>query len=92
MGSLGLVFHAINFAAPALGVALLMTTVGRFMGPRVVWPARWWQQTLLHFAAGLAVLVAGLLYFGVDGKMMTYLGLVVASASTQWLLVRGWKR
>jgi len=34
------------------------------------------------------VLIAGLVLFGRDGKMLTYLGLVVMAATTQWWLHR----
>ena len=37
------------------------------------------------------VLVAGLVFFGRDGKMATYAALVLAIASSQWLLLRGWR-
>lgn len=36
-------------------------------------------------------LLAGLAYFGNDGKMATYAALVVACASSQWVLVKGWR-
>ena len=38
-----------------------------------------------------AVLAAGLVLWGRDGKMLTYAALVVACATCQWVLVRGWK-
>jgi hypothetical protein len=37
------------------------------------------------------VLGAGLWYYGVDGKMATYAGLVVAVAGCQWLGSRAWQ-
>jgi len=43
-------------------------------------------------AVGAAVLLAGLWVFGRDGKMLTYAALVLAGASCQWLLQRGWRR
>jgi hypothetical protein len=39
----------------------------------------------------MATLLAGLWYFGVDGKMATYAALVVAIAGCQWLSGRAWK-
>jgi hypothetical protein len=32
----------------------------------------------------LAVLIAGLVIFGRDGKMLTYAGLILAAAGSQW--------
>jgi hypothetical protein len=90
MGPLDFTFHVLGFAAPALFVALAVTFAARFVG---VAPAslRWWAQAAINFTAGLGVLAAGLWYFGVDGKMATYAGLVVAVAAVQWLCGRGWK-
>jgi hypothetical protein len=37
------------------------------------------------------VLVAGLAWFGRDGRMATYVALVVVCGSAQWWLLRGWR-
>jgi len=39
---------------------------------------------------GSLVLIAGLVVWGVDGKMATYGVLVVVCASAQWVMCRGW--
>jgi hypothetical protein len=39
---------------------------------------------------GLAVLVGGLLQHGQDGKMSTYIALVLVAATAEWLMQRGW--
>ena len=50
-----------------------------------------WLRWAILFAVGVAVLAAGLVLWGRDGKMLTYAALVVACATCQWVLVRGWK-
>ena len=35
--------------------------------------------------------MAGLVFFGNDGKMATYAAVVFASALTCWVLQRGWR-
>jgi hypothetical protein len=50
-----------------------------------------WLRWVILFAVGVAVLAAGLVLWGRDGKMLTYAALVVACATCQWVLVRGWK-
>ncbi|MDR3368008.1 hypothetical protein [Rhodoferax sp.] len=45
-------------------------------------------EVALHFIVGCVVLVGGLVVFGHDGKMLTYLALVLAVASSQWFLSR----
>jgi hypothetical protein len=38
------------------------------------------------------VLAAGLALHGNDGKMSTYMALVLVAATGEWLMQRGWKR
>ncbi len=91
MGLIQLLLHALNFLAPAFFVALLLPAANRYLlrnpNPRL----SWWVQTAIHFGVGGAVLLAGLVIFGVDGKMLTYLALVLVCATSQWLLMRGWQ-
>lgn len=91
MGPLDFALHLLNFAAPAFAVGILLA-----LAARVLWPAKalarsWWLQAAINFAAGLAVLAAGLWFFGHDGKMFTYAALVVVIATCQWLGNRGWR-
>jgi hypothetical protein len=41
---------------------------------------------------GVAVLAAGLWFFGRDGKMATYAALVVAVATCEWIGRRAWRQ
>lgn len=91
MGPFDLFFHLIGFAAPAVAVGLVVA-----LGARVVMPGRaklqsWWFAFALNSAVGILVLAAGLWHFGVDGKIATYAALVVAVASCQWAITRGWR-
>ena len=91
MGPLDFLLHLINFAAPALVLGPLVDLSAR---AGIVPGARartWWKQWLFNIAAGLGVLVAGLLLTGQDGKIVTYAALVVVVASVQWLAGRGWR-
>jgi hypothetical protein len=85
-------FHLLNFVAPAAGLALLLPLLGRpfFKAQAALLP--WWGQMLVNFMVGVAVLLACLWGLGRDGKMMAYALLVLAVTSSQWLLVRGWRR
>jgi ABC-type branched-subunit amino acid transport system permease subunit len=89
MGLIHFLLHALNFLAPAFFVALLLPAANRYVlrnpNPRM----QWWAQAAVHFAVGVAALLAGLVIFGVDGKMLTYLALVLGCATSQWLLTRG---
>ena len=79
--------HLVNFALPALGLATLLAPAvagWRGLTPQRLWRA-WWPLAV----AGLLVLLAGLLGFGRDGRMTTYAGLVLVSASLAcWLQAR----
>ncbi len=88
MTFLALIGHLLNFAAPALGVALLL-----WGAPRL-WPkakaGRWAARTELLALCGLGVVVllAGLVAFGRDGKMFSYTALVLAQGSLAWWVRR----
>ena len=84
--------HAVNFAAPAAFLAVLMPLLAKLMMPRRSTMLAGWSQVLISFAVCLALLLLGLVFFGRDGKMATYALLVLGAATTQWMLVRGWQK
>ena len=91
MGPLDIVNHLLNFVAPAAAMALLLVLSGGLIGSRSPVALAWWVQLGILFGMGVAVLVAGLVVLGRDGKMLTYGALVLACATGQWFLVRGWR-
>ncbi len=88
MNALDLLGHALNFAAPALGVGLLLALGGRYVFSRQARRHGLWVQVLVNAGVGLAALLAGLLVFGNDGKMASYAALVLCCATSQWWLSR----
>ena len=91
MGPLDVANHLLNFVAHAAAVALVLVLSSRLVGSRSASAMSVWLRGLILFAVGVAVLAAGLVLWGRDGKMLTYAALVVACATCQWVLVRGWK-
>ena len=91
MGLFAITNHLLNFMAPAAAVALVLVLCGRWVVARGPSAMPVWRQWLVVFVVGLLALAAGLAVGGRDGKMLTYAALVVATASCQWFLVRGWK-
>lgn len=91
MGFFDTLFHLFGFAAPALALGLLMPLAARWALPRAP-AARYRVQAAVVFAAGLAALAVGLVVFGRDGKMASYAGLVLATATAQWLLAGAWRK
>jgi hypothetical protein len=91
MSALDLLIHLLNFVAPAFFVALLLALLFRVFMRRRSTAVGLWTQLLVNFAAGLAVLIAGLVFFGRDGQIATYAALVAVCGSVQWWLLRGWR-
>lgn len=86
MGAFTLLNHLVNLFAPALWLALLMPLVSRVFRTKRPAGQTYLRQVAIYFAVGAAVLVAGLVVYGRDGKMLTYLALVLAAATCQWWL------
>ncbi len=88
MGPLDLLNHLLNFAAPALAVGLVLAFLAPvFMKNKALARTRS-TQTAINFVVGVLALLAGLLFFGRDGKMASYAALVLATASSQWWAMR----
>ncbi len=87
MGPLDLINHLLNFAAPAVFMGLFMALVA----PRVLrsgsGKSTFAVRAAVNSLAGVSAMAAGLWFFGNDGKMASYLVLVLASAASQfWLM------
>lgn len=76
--------HLLGLLLPAFGVSVVLMAAPR------VWPrtkkSRWAFKTeaLVLMGFGVAVLFAGLVVFGRDGKMLTYAALVFVLGSLAW--------
>lgn len=92
MGAWDAILHAINFMLPAAAVALLTSTLGRFMKQNKPIANGFIAKFAINFIVCLAVLLIGLILTGRDGKMFTYLAMVLASASVQWVLSGAWRK
>jgi hypothetical protein len=88
MGPIDTFFHLLNFAAPALGVGVLTALFASLFMKNKPLAQHWYAQAAINFIVCLLVLLGGLWFFGRDGKMATYVVLVLASGSSQWLLSR----
>jgi len=84
-------WHLVNFVLPALIVSLGVTTWGRYqyrLQTQISWLLRW----VMNVMSGVAVLVAGVLITGLDGKMYTYGAMVLVCATVEWALQLRLKR
>jgi hypothetical protein len=84
MGPVDALWHALNFFAPALGVALVAASAAKLLWRRDLAAVRWHRLALWAALAGAAALVAGFVVFGRDGKMATYAALAVSAALALW--------
>lgn len=91
MNPLTLLNHLLNFVAPAAALAVMLVVGSQIFMRKVVQRHSWPAQIALLFMVGCAVLAAGDLLLGSDGRMLTYAALVLAAASCQWLLLRAWR-
>ncbi|MDP2072661.1 hypothetical protein [Hydrogenophaga sp.] len=85
MTPLSVLAHLAGFVAPALGVGLLL-----WAGLRIRRKGRPGlgsaMQLSLLWVLGIGVLLAGLIYFGRDGKIATYAALVLIQGTVAWWL------
>ncbi len=85
MTLLSLLVHLAGFVAPAFGVGLLL-----WAGLRIRRKGRpgfgGAMQLSLLWVVGVGVLLAGLVFFGRDGKIATYAALVLAQGTLAWWL------
>lgn len=75
--------HVSAFVAPAVVVALLLAAGLHWRARR---PGRLPVRIGLLTAAGVGVLLAGLVLFGRDGQVATYAALVAVQGSLAWWL------
>lgn len=83
--------HVLNFAAPALAVAVLLVVFSHVFMRNMAKAQGWIAPVAINFVVGCAALAVGLVLLGRDGKMAAYAGLVLACATSQWLLLRAWR-
>jgi hypothetical protein len=92
MGVIDAFLHALNFMLPALCVAVMITLLGRFFKQNKPLAGGFIARAAINFIVCLAVLLIGLILTGRDGKMFTYLAMIVASGTVQWLLSGAWRK
>jgi hypothetical protein len=83
--ALDLFWHLANFVLPAIAVGALTAALCKLFWRRSLARASWFTLAWQASAAGLAVLVAGLVITGHDGRMITWAGLVLVCAVVPWL-------
>jgi len=91
MGPLDFANHLLNFVAPAVFVGFFLALAGPMVLRVRTKPGTWLGRGLVNTLVGCCALAGGLWFFGNDGKMATYLALVVASAASQFGLMQAYR-
>ena len=84
MGPLDLWWHFANFLLPACGLGALSAGLAKLLWRRELAAVSWSRLAAPACLASAAVVVAGLLAWGRDGRMATYAAMVLACAFTLW--------
>ena len=88
MGFFATIHHAINFLAPAIWLAVCLPVLARLVLRQKAPALAWRRLIVLNIVVGSLILMLGLAVLGRDGKMLTYLALVLGVASSQWYASR----
>jgi hypothetical protein len=84
MGPLDALWHVGNLFVPALGLGALAAALAKLLWRKELAAVAWKHLAGPACAACAAVLLAGLVLLGSDGKMATYAAMVAACAFTLW--------
>jgi hypothetical protein len=84
MGPLDALWHVGNLFVPAFALAALAAAVAKLLWRQDLAGVGWRQLAAPAAAANAAVVLAGLVTFGRDGRMATYATMVAACAITMW--------
>lgn len=84
MGPIDALWHLLNFFAPAVGVGLMTALMAKLLWRRSLKSASLPRLGAWAVAGSALALLAGLVVFGRDGKMLTYGAMVLACALSVW--------
>jgi hypothetical protein len=84
MGMLDALWHVANLFLPALGLGSVSAALAKLVWRRELAAVAWRRLAGPACAVSAAVVLAGLVIFGHDGRMVTYGAMVVACAVTMW--------
>lgn len=84
MGPLDALMHLGNFFLPGVALAAVTAALAKLLWRRELAPVSFGRLALPAAIACGGVTLAGLLFFGRDGRTATYAGMVLACALTLW--------
>jgi hypothetical protein len=84
MEPLAFLNHLVNFFVPAVALGAMAAALAKLSWRADLAAQPWWRMASWAAAANAVVTLAGLAWFGRDGRMATYAVMVVATAITLW--------
>ena len=84
MGPIDLLFHLFHLMLPGLALGAIGAGLAKLAWWRELKPVRWWRLAAWAGGTSTTVALAGLVVFGRDGRMATYVGMVLAAAVALW--------
>lgn len=88
MGVLDFLVHLLNFVAPAVVIALLVTALARVFWPKLAFANVLYREFAINVIVCIFFSLAGLWYFGRDGTIAAYTAMVAGCATSQWWMLR----
>ena len=88
MGVVDFTVHLLNFAAPALFIALLVVLLSRILVKKQAVALVWYAQAAINYIVCMVLMLTGLWYFGRDGTIASYAAMVLGCATSQWWMLR----
>ena len=84
MGPFDALIHLFNLIAPGLGLGVISASLAKLLWRRELAAVAWRRLAGWGAGASTAVLLAGLVITGRDGRMATYGAMVLACAGALW--------
>ena len=84
MGPIDALWHLGNLFVPAVALGALAAALAKLLWRRELAAVGWRSLAVAAALANAAVVIAGLVAFGRDGRMATYAAMVAACALTLW--------
>ena len=84
MGPLDALWHLLNLFAVALSLGMLAPALAKLVWPKGLRKVPWRRLALCCCGACAVLTLAGLMWFGRDGRMATYASMVLACALVLW--------
>ena len=78
------IWHLLNFLAPAFGTGVLAASLAKLLWRSELKAVAWLRLCAIAVCAAASVLIGGLVLLGHDGRIATYAAMVAVIALSLW--------